>query len=299
MKKEVSLLMYFVAAALGFAVLLIELSASKWDFSYWLSNPTVVLALGLSEVVVRVLAGFGLLVTYLAICEGMLVELSTTLKRRKTTAKTVFGFLIFLPVLLPIYSALRLLFSWFYGGSTTLFDMIYLLAGTWGLIISVYLLPISRGEFNIIVQRSDFKSSEGRIRKLGRKVKKLYHEKVQKQYAEAYRIEVERMRERLNAHRGKMGTALLLPFALGSLAVPPIAFLFMMLLIKGSIRGRSAGYGFLDRGILVAVMIAAGVLASIQIYMSLGSLQLMLGIGYLIGALIGYITFLYFARKTL
>ncbi len=96
-----------------------------------------------------------------------------------------------------------------------------------------------------------------------------------------------------------MGTVLLLPFALGSLAVPPIAFLFIVLLIKGSIRGSSVGYGFLDRGILVAVMIAAGVLASIQIYASLGSLQLMLGIGYLIGTLIGYITFLYFARTTL
>jgi hypothetical protein len=299
MKKEVSLLMYFVAAALGLAVLLIELWTSKWDFSYWLSNPTVVLALGLSEVVVRVLAGFGLLATYLVICEGMLVQLSTTLKRRRTTAKTVFGFLIFLPVLLPIYSALRLLFSWFYASPTTLFDMIYLLVGMWGLIISVYLLPISRGEFNIIVKRSDFKTSEGRIRKLGRKVKKLYHEKIRKQYAEAYRIEVERIRQRLNAHRAEMGTALLLPFALGSLAVPPIAFLFVVLLIKGSIRVSSAGYGFLDRSILVAVMIAAGVLASIQTFVSLGSLQLMLDISYLIGTLIGYITFIYFARTTL
>jgi hypothetical protein len=292
-------LAYVVAAVLGFIVLLSAIWADNWDFRYWLSNPTVSLALSLSETVARILSGFGLIITYLVVFEGVLIHLSSTFKGKKTTARSVYGLLMFIPVFLPIYSAVGLSCSWFYGSPTTLFDVVYLLAGMWGLIISIYLLPISRGEFSVTARRSDFETSEGKTKKLGRKVKKLYHEKIRKQYAEAYRIEVVRMRERMNAWRGYIGTALLVPFALGSLVLPPIAFLFIVLCIKAFVQGRGARYDLLDRSILAVVTIAAGVFASIQIYVSLGSLQVILEAGYLMGTIVGYITFLYLARKTL
>jgi hypothetical protein len=103
----------------------------------------------------------------------------------------------------------------------------------------------------------------------------------------------------MNAWRGYIGTALLVPFALGSLVLPPIAFLFIVLCIKAFVQGRGARYDLLDRSILAVVTIAAGVFASIQIYVSLGSLQVILEAGYLMGTIVGYITFLYLARKTL
>jgi hypothetical protein len=292
-------IVYVVSAVVGCIILLLAIWAGNWDFGYWLSSPIVSLALSLSETVVRFLSGFGLVLTYLAVFEGILIHLSTAFKGKKTTAKSVFGLLVFIPILLPVYSAVRLSYSWFYGSPTTLFDMIYLLAGMWGLIISIYLLPISRGEFSVTARRSDFETSESKTKKLGRNVKKLYHEKIRKQYAEAYRIEVVRMRERLNAWRGYIGTALLLPFALGSLVLPPVAFLFIVLCIKASVQGRGARYDLLDRSILAVVTIAAGVFATIQVYMSLGSLQLVLDGGYLIGTIMGYTTFLYLATTTL
>jgi hypothetical protein len=389
-ERNTILLIYGIAFWLGVIILAVGLWQSHWDIYVWLNNPLVKLLLLFSTTVIRILAGFGLIATYIAVIEALLAIFSRILKARRIAsmlkgvrisdlAKTdkiadavksfritesfkrekiseavkgkkiseimtgkkgkkariagVVFFMVLVPFAILTYVSYRFVLTVLYGAPQTLFDVAYLMIGIWGLLLTIYLIPVIKGEpialtGKLSELRDRFK--EGEVRKglsnLANKITGLYSSKVKKEevkpaadaaietYAEAFafdhaqdyaeeldKIGFEKVRETVLAYRHSITDDLLLPVALGSLIVPPVALLFLVIFVKAFILRREVGRSILEKLIIVAAVLMTGLYASVEIIFAFfaPSAELLISFDYLIGSVIGVIVFIYLARKAL
>jgi hypothetical protein len=387
-------LTYGIAFAIGAVILIVGLWQVDWDFGAWFSDPFVYWTLIFSTTIVRLVAGFGLILTWIAVFELLLAaalniikarevaklakdaKISDVSKRERITGaiknikiadlmktnviseaykgQTVSAvlqgkkgekakkggaifFLVIVPLIILFYTSYRFYSFWILGAALTITDVVILLVGIWGLLITVYLGPIARGErielTGKLAQLRD-KLREVEVKKglydVKKRILKLYETKVRKkeagaeeasnveQYAEAYsathaqdmaaeyeKMGYEKVRETILAYRYRIRDDLLLPFALGSLIVPPIAFVFFVFWIRAFILRREVGQTLLERlivfgGVLLAGLYATGEVILMFLYpVQQHSLLVALTGTYLIGALIGVVIFIYLARRTI
>lgn len=386
-ERNTILLTYGIAFWVGVIILAVGLWQSGWNFYVWLDNPLVTFLLLISATVIRILAGFGLIATYIAVIEALLAVFSRVLKarriasmlkgvkisdlakpdkiadavkglritesfKREKISEAVKGkkiseimtgrkgkkariagvvfFMVLVPLAILTYVTYRFVLTLWYGSPQTLFDIGYLMIGIWGLLLTVYLIPVIKGDpIALTGKLSELRDrlKEVEVRKglsnLSDKITNIYSTKVKKEeekpapaaavetYAEAFafdhaqdyaeeldKIGFEKVRETVLAYRHGITDDLLLPVALGSLIVPPVAFLFLVIFIKAFILRREVGRGILERLIIVTAVLMTGLYASAEIIFA-PSIELLISFDYLIGTVIGVIVFVYLARKAL
>jgi len=388
------LLTYAIAFTIGAMILIVGLWQSHWDIGVWFDNPFIFWTLIFSTTIVRLIAGFGLILTWIAVLELFLtlashvvkarriaglvkdVKISDVLKPGKISgairgikikditranmisqaykgqkvsavlegkkgekAKTVgvVFFLVIVPLTILIYASSRFISFWLYNTDLTITDAAILLIGIWGLLITVYLGPIARGEhIELTGKLAEIRDRlrEVEIKKslydVKNRIVKLYQRKVKKEeagtevapnvdeYAETYsathaqdlateyeRMGYEKVRETILAYRYRIRDDLLLPFALGSLIVPPIAFVFFVFWIRAFLLRKEVGQTLLERLIVFGGVLLAGLYASGEVILMFlypveqHSLLVALTGTYLVGAFIGCVIFIYLARKAL
>nr|MDO8134724.1 hypothetical protein [Candidatus Njordarchaeum guaymaensis] len=387
------LLTYGVAFIIGAIILIVGLWQSHWDFGVWFDNPFVFWTLIFSTTIVRLVAGFGLILTWIAIFELFLTIASSIVKARRVEslvkdAKTsdiskrerisgaikglkisdttksnliseaykgqmvsavlegkkgqkakkwgVIFFLVIVPLAILVYALSRFILFWLYNAALTVTDVAILLIGIWGLMITVYLGPIARGEpITLTGKLAELRDRlrEVEIKKslydVKNRILKLCQRKVKKElaaeeaprvedYAEAYsashaqdlaveyeKMTYEKVRETILAYRYRIRDDLLLPFALGSLIIPPIAFVFFVFWIRAFILRREVGRTLAERlivlgGVLLAGLYASGEVILMAIYpVEQHSLLVALTGTYLAGAFIGCVIFICLVRKGL
>ncbi len=386
-EEENIALTYGLAFSIGAVILLIGLWSSNWNIGAWLTDPIVFSFLVFSATVIRMVAGFGLIATYIAVFEALLAIFSRVSKARKM-AKIVKGikaqgaldrdkiaqavksvkitesfkrekiseavkgkkisavltgkkgqkariagiifFLVLVPLLILGYVTLRFLSTLLYGAPVTLFDIAYLTVGIWGLLLTVYLLPVAGGEsITLSGKLLDLRAKlrEVEIRKgltgIKTKVANFYSSRIKREqeepgeekavdaiaeeyafghaqdYAEALdKIGFERVRETVLAYRHMITDDLLLPVALGSLILPPVALLFFAVWIRAFLLKKEVGQTLLERIIVIAAVVMAGLYASAEIILG-QQITVIVSFDYLIGAFIGCIIFVYLARKAI
>jgi hypothetical protein len=372
---EKLLLAYGSAFTIGAIILAFSLWLSGWDFYAWLDAPVIQTTLYFSAAIIRAVAGFGLIATYIAVFEILLtlisgaskariasrivrgvksedlskhekstsaakgVKISEVIKgekisellagkkgRRARIAGVVF-FLAFVPIFILAYVTLRFLSTLWFGAPKTLFDIAYLMVGVWGLLLTVYLLPIGRGDFITFEKMSDLKDRvrEVELKKglhsIKGKVVAFYTSKMKyqerpeeskavdtaaeavvaehaKDYADnVSKIGFESVRETVLAYRHKLTDYLLLPVVLGSLIVPPVALLFLVVFGRAFFFKKEVGKSIVERIIVIGAVVMAGLWATVDIIF--GQITVLVSFDYLIGTLIGVIFFIYLARKSI
>jgi hypothetical protein len=381
---EKLLLAYGSAFTIGAIILAVSLGLSGWNFYDWLDAPVIQATLFFSAAIIRAVAGFGLIATYIAVFEILItlisgaskaramsrivkgvksedlskqekitgaskgVKPSETFKREKISeavkgqkisellagkkgrrariAGVVF-FLVLVPIFILAYVTLRFLNTLWFGAPTTLFDIAYLMVGVWGLLLTVYLIPIGRGDFISFEKMSDLKDRlrEVEVKKglhsIKGKVAAFYTSRIKYQeqpeeakavdtIAEAVAVEhakdyadtvgkigFESVRETVLAYRHKVTDYLLLPVVLGSLIVPPIALLFLVVFGRAFFYKKEVGQSIVERIIVIGAVVMAGLWATVDILF--GQITVLVSFDYLIGALIGVIFFIYLARKAI
>jgi hypothetical protein len=389
-ERNTIILTYGIAFWVGAIILVLGLWQNDWDFYAWLNNPLVQLLLLLSATVIRILAGFGLIATYIAVIEALLYifsrfmkarriasmlkgvkisdlakpekiadavkglkitesfkrekiseavqgkkisEIMTGKKGRKARVAGVVFFMILVPLGILTYVTYRFYVTLVLGGGQTLFDIGYLLIGIWGLLLTIYLIPVIKGDpIALTGKLSELRDrlKEVEVRKglsnLSNKITSLYSQRAKKEeekpavegavetYAEAFafdhaqdyaqeldKIGFEKVRETVLAYRHGITDDLLLPVALGSLIVPPVAFLFLVIFAKAFLLRREVGRGILERLIIVTAVLLTGLYASVEIIFAstIRELITLISFDYLIGTVIGVIVFIYLARKAL
>jgi hypothetical protein len=381
---EKVLLSYGAAFTLGAIILAIGLALVGWNFSSWLNLPLVQTVLLFSAAIIRTVAGFGLIATYIAVIEiflsfitevyrsreaakimkgvksqdlsrlgkitgavkglkipetfkregiseavkgGQISEVLTGQKGRKARIAGVVFFLVLVPIFILAYVTYRFISVLRFGASTTLFDIAYLMVGVWGLLLSVYLFPIARGDFITFEKMSDLKDKvrDVEIRKglysVKNKVADFYTSKIKYQeqpsqasavdtmaeqvaaeHADDYtkdmnKVGFENVRQAVLAYRHKVTDYLLLPVAIGSLIVPPVAFLFLVVFGRAFFFKKDVGKHVVERIIVILAVVMAGLWGTVDILF--GQITVVIAFDYLIGAFIGVLVFIYLARKAI
>ena len=189
--------------------------------------------------VVKYLSGFGLI---LSIANGFLLlfdKFKNELSKRGTNILIVLQFVI--PILFAIYAIYRI-FSSFYGGGSIrmvgiwadiyvwLDDIIYIY-GITSLLITLYIIPIIRNEFDDAVNQTRFFRFKRGTKSIGRGIKKKYYS-LRKKHAKVQLQDQMTGKDVLISWRNKFAVYLLIPIGIGSLLIMPLAFILIVFWLK-------------------------------------------------------------------
>jgi len=111
------------------------------------------------------------------------------------------------------------------------FDLLVFLYGIISLMLSLYIIPLIREEFQDAVDKGIIKRMKRGTKKIGRKVKKGYFSWRGK-YAKVQIQDQMTLGEVLNIWRNQFAVYLLIPIAIGSLIFAPIAFICIVFWLK-------------------------------------------------------------------
>ena len=111
------------------------------------------------------------------------------------------------------------------------FDLLVFLYGIISLMLSLYIIPLIREEFQDAVDKGIIKRMKRGTKKIGRKMKKGYFSWRGK-YAKVQIQDQMTLGEVLNIWRNQFAVYLLIPIAIGSLIFAPIAFICIVFCLK-------------------------------------------------------------------
>ena len=181
----------------------------------------------------KLLSGFGLILT---VSNGILWILSRFTE--KFTKKHV-QVLIIIQVIVPgifigyaIYSIISSLPPAIPPtGIQYWLDLLAFLYGIISLMVSLYIIPLIREEFQEAVDMGIIKRVKKGTKKIGRKMKKGYFG-LRGKYAKVQILDQMTLGEVLDLWRNQFAVYLLIPIAIGSLIFTPIAFICIVFLLK-------------------------------------------------------------------
>ncbi len=254
--------------------------------------------------VVKYLSGFGLI---LSIANGFLLlfdKFKNELSKRGTNILIVLQFVI--PILFAIYAIYRI-FSSFYGGGGGIrmvgvwadiyvwIDDIVYIYGIISLLITLYIIPIIRNEFDDAINQTRFFRFKTGAKSVGRGVKKKYFS-LRKKHAKAQLQDQMTGKDVLNSWRNKFAIYLLVPIGIGSLLIMPLAFILIVLWLK-IIFFEKVEIKTYEKLALIISIIILGVVAvlapyiELTFYSQISSLFWTINIFYLIGITVASIIF--------
>ncbi len=181
--------------------------------------------------VVKLLAGFGLV---LGISNGFLLlidKLSSKLKKRGTIILIVIEIII--PLFLIGYAIYKIISSYTQAVAVTQtglwlwFDNIIYLYGIISLLLNLYIIPLASEQFHKAVEISKLSFWKKGAKKVARKIKKEYFS-LRKEYAKAQVQDQMAVKDILDLWRNKFAVNLLLILAIGSFLFMPIAFICVL-----------------------------------------------------------------------
>jgi len=118
------------------------------------------------------------------------------------------------------------------------FDLLVFLYGIISLMLSLYIIPLIREEFQDAVDKGIIKRVKRGTKKIGRKLKKGYFSWRGK-YAKVHIQDQMTLGEVLDIWRNQFAVYLLIPIAIGSLIFAPIAFICIIFWLKIIVFGKS------------------------------------------------------------
>jgi len=247
----------------------------------------------------KLLSGFGLIMT---IANGILWILNRfTEKFSKKHVQILVVFQVIIPGILIGY-AIYTIFSNLpptepLTGLDYWVDLILFLYGILSLIISLYIIPLIREEFQEAVDQGLFSRLKTGGKKIGRKIKKRYF-RWRGKYVKVQIQDQMSIGEVLEIWRNRFAVYLLIPVAIGSLIFTPVFFICIIFWLKIFIfdKGEPKKY---ERIALIASIIWIAVIASLSytfnliFYTSIQPLFWTIQIFYLIGIVISSAIFIY------
>ncbi|MFW9898003.1 MAG: hypothetical protein ACFFDO_01915 [Candidatus Thorarchaeota archaeon] len=256
--------------------------------------------------VVKYLSGFGFI---LSIANGFLLlfdKLKDDLSKRGTNILIVLQFVI--PILLVIYAIYRI-YSSFYGGVgirmvgiwadvyVWIDDIIYIY-GISSLLITLYIIPIIRNGFDDAVNQTRLSRFKSSAKSVGRGIKKKYFT-LRKKHAKVQLQDQMTGKDILVSWRNKFAVYLMIPIAVGSLLLMPLAFILIVLWLK-IIFFEKVEIKIYEKIALLISIIILGIVAilapyiELEFYAQTSHLFWTINIFYLLG--IGVASFIYFRK---
>ncbi|MHA2474374.1 MAG: hypothetical protein ACXAES_14200 [Promethearchaeota archaeon] len=247
----------------------------------------------------KLLSGFGLIIT---VANGILWILNRfTEKLSKKEVQILVIIQVIVPGILVGYAIYSIISN--LPPSTPLvgfrkwIDLILFLYGILSLIISLYIFPLIREEFQEVVDQGLFSRAKKSGKGIGRKLKKRYF-KWRGKYAKVQIQDQMTIGEVLDIWRNRFAVYLLIPIAIGTLVFTPVAFVCIIFWLKIIVFDKDEPK-FYERIALLISMIFIALIASLSytfnwvFYTQIQPLFWTIQIFYLIGIIISSAIFIY------
>ena len=250
--------------------------------------------------IIKFLSGFGLI---LSIANGFLILLDKT-KEKIAKNKKIVNYIIIFQIVIPLILigyAIYAIFSSYYEWGTTQegiglwLDLILYIYGIVSLLLTLYVIPIIREEFQDAADQGFFKRFKKGAKQTGRGIKKKYYG-FRKEYAKKQIQDQKTLKDLLGVWRHKFAIYLLIPFAIGALIFTPIAFVCLAFWIKVFIIDKDPE--IYERYALLVSIICCGVIAILSpilrfsLYIDIENYLWTINIFYLIGIVVASIIFI-------
>jgi MFS family permease len=218
--------------------------------------------------VMKFLSGFGLI---LSISNGFLILLDKTRSKIGKNEKVINSIVIaqiIIPIILIIWAIYQIFSSYINPGlfSQDQFifwiDLIIFVYGIASFLITLYIMPIIREEFEKAVEQGKFTLLKKGFKKLGRGVKKKYY-KFRKDYAKVQIQDQMTVKDLLDLWRSKFAVYFLLVIAFGSLIFTPITFICVMFWLTIFVFSKDEPTQY-EKILIVAAMAWIGIIATIS-----------------------------------
>jgi MFS family permease len=249
--------------------------------------------------IIKFLSGFGLI---LSIANGFLIILNKT-KEKIAKNKKIVNYIIIFQIVIPLILigyAIYAIFSSYYDWGTTQgiglwFDLILYIYGIASLLLTLYVIPIIREEFQDAADQGFFKRFKKGAKQAGRGIKKKYYG-FRKEYAKKQIQDQKTLKDLLGVWRHKFAIYLLVPFAIGTLIFTPIAFVCLAFWIKIFIIDKDPE--IYERYALLVSIICSGLIAILSpilrfnLYIDIENYLWTINIFYLIGIVVASVIFI-------
>jgi len=254
--------------------------------------------------VVKFLSGFGLI---LSIVNGFFFLFS---KKKDSLSETGTKILIILQIIIPILLIIYAIYKTYssYTGNTAAismtgiwagiyvwFDNIIYIYGIASLLLTLYILPLIRGEFDEAINLGRNQKWGKSLKQFGRNLKKKWF-KSRDKFAKAKFQDQKSIKELLANWRNKFAVILLVPLAIGAFLLMPISFILIIMWLKIIIFDRTVINKYEKIALLISIIIV-GILAILIPYYELGIYDQIsnwlwsINIFYLIGILFATLLF--------
>ncbi|MFX1377106.1 MAG: hypothetical protein ACFFA0_14970 [Promethearchaeota archaeon] len=249
--------------------------------------------------IIKFISGFGLI---LSIANGFLILLDKTKEKMAKNKKFVNYIVIFqilIPLILIIYAIYAIFSSYYEWGGTQKgiglwFNLILYIYGIASLLLTLYIIPIIREEFQDAVDQGFFKRFKKGAKQVGRGIKKKYYG-FRKEYAKKQIQDQKTLKDLLEVWRHKFAIYLLIPLAIGTLIFTPITFVCLLFWIKVFIIDKDPE--IYEKYALLVSIICSGLIAILSpilrfdLYITIEDLLWTMNIFYLIGIVIASLIF--------
>ncbi|MFX1325179.1 MAG: hypothetical protein ACFE8N_09485 [Promethearchaeota archaeon] len=246
----------------------------------------------------KLLSGFGLIITVANVILWILNRFTEKFSKKQVQILVIFQVIV--PGILIGY-AIYTIFSALSPSTTSTdleywVDLLLFLYGILSLIISLYIIPLIREEFQEAVEKGVIKRIKSGGKRIGRKLKKRYFNWRGK-YAKVQIQDQMSLGEVLDIWRDRFAIYLLIPIAIGSIIFTPVAFVCIIFWLKIFVfdKGEPKLY---ERIALIASMSWVAVITSLSyafdliFYTSITQWFWTIQIFYLVGVIISTVIFI-------
>ncbi len=289
--------LYGISGMIGGGLFVIVLFVNAWDIATLLSTEYMLFFILVAGILLKTLSGIGIMLSYASFCTGVFKTFSGGMKGNPNRAKKVKIALLFPVFIIGGYGSYKIL-----GGFLTItespLDIVITIYGVFSLMMSVYIIPAIRGEYQPKYAESRTNRLMKRFGEVRFSLWKGYQTGIRKDYGKAYAKEFERYSERLDRTREQLSGVLLLPMGIALFAIPPIAFPLIVLWLRSFTLDRRPLTTF-ERAILVlsaAVVALFG--AFVLLTLGVPSLRVLFDVVYGLGILASIGTLAYIVSSS-
>jgi hypothetical protein len=177
------------------------------------------------------------------------------------------------------------------------FDLLIFLYGVISLMLSLYIIPLIREEFQEAVDTGVIKRIKRGAKKIGRKMKKSYFS-WRKKYAKVQIQDQMTLGEVLDIWRNRFAVYLLIPIAIGTLIFTPIAFICIIFWLKIVTFDKSEPKFYERIALLISMILITTVSClsyafDLVFYTSIEPFFWTIQVFYLVGIIISTVIFIY------
>jgi hypothetical protein len=281
---------YIIVFLIGFIPLLILLSQNNWDFTLLLNSSLMLGLFTASGTTMKFLSGIGIMLSYASFCTIIFKISSDMMKGSKSRAKKL-KVLLLLPIIgIGFYGGYRLLTALLFNETLGFLEVLVSLYGVWSLVISIYIIPAIRGQYQPDYNESATDKIRGKIDNFGYSLWRGYQTRVVKDYGKAYAKEFERYVSQLDKIRAQLSGILLLPLCLTLCVFPPLALVLLLVWIRLFSLERRPFLAYERVMLIVAVLfvliLSTFVFLTINLSFSLMYLDIAYGVGIIVSILI-------------